>query len=298
MPTLTVYVANCLIGGEEATCNPDGSWIKNVVRFNCGGRDFCFHQRADVARGDTQALRGHFCETTTVDVENVTQAQLGKVLETLDAICWLLSFATQSRVVRYGYNFPKDSVNSQFSAVSGVANDFRPPLDPRDTTSVKRFIEQTYPTYRLLQKKRKLAAIFDYLIQSDRMSQPTEIRLLILFATLENIKDTYARGQNIPYIKGYYRKPPISPGKPGAQYSFEDLLLKALQSVRMRKGLKQVKSLRNEIIHSGLSRKSHSRQMIMFERIQDLVREYIFRLLGYRGAFFTYALQGMGIRKI
>ena len=66
----------------------------------------------------------------------------------------------------------------------------------------------------------------------------------------------------------------------------------------MRKGLKQIVSLRNEIIHSGLSRKSHSRQMIMFERIQDLVREYIFRLLGYRGEFFTYASQGMAIRKI
>jgi hypothetical protein len=298
LPTLTAYVANCLIGGEEVTHNPDGSWIRDIVRFNCGGRVFCFHQRADVARGETQALRGHFCETTTVEVENVTEAQLGKVLEILDAICWLLSFATQSHVVKYGYNFPKDSINSQFSSVSGVANDFRPPLDPRDTTSVKRFIEQTYPTYRLIQKKRKLAAIFDYLIQSDRMSQPTEIRLLILFVTLENIKDTYARGQNIPYIKGFFRKQPINPGKSGAKYSFEDLLLEALQSVRMRKGLKQVISLRNEIIHSGLSRKSHSRQMIMFERVQDLVREYIFRLLGYRGDFFTYASQGMAIRKV
>ena len=298
MPTLTAYVANCLILGEEATWNPDGSGIRDIVRFNCGGWVFCFRQRADVAKGETQALRGVFCETSVVEVENVTQAQLAKVLEILDSICWLLSFATQSRVVRYGYNFPKDSVKVQFMAVSGVVNDFRPPLDPRDAASVKRFVEQTYPTYRLLQKKRKLAAIFDYLIQSDLMSQPTEIRLLILFVTLENIKDTYARGQNIPYVKGYYRKPSINPGKSGAQYSFEDLLLEALQSVRMRKGLKQVVSLRNEIIHSGLSRKSHSRQMIMFERIQDLVREYIFRLLGYRGEFFTYASQGMAIRKV
>ena len=189
MTTLTAYVANCLIGGEEVTHYPDGSWIRDVVRFNCGGRVFCFHQRTDVAKGETQALRGHFCETSTVDVENVTHAQLGEVLNALDAICWLLSFATQSRVVKYGYNFPKDSVNSQFSAVSGVANDFRPPLDPRDTVSVKHFIEQAYPTYRLLQRKRKLAAIFDYLIQSDRKSQPTEIRLLILFVTLENIRE-------------------------------------------------------------------------------------------------------------
>ena len=66
----------------------------------------------------------------------------------------------------------------------------------------------------------------------------------------------------------------------------------------MRRGLKQVVALRNEIIHSGLSRKPPGRQWQMYERIQDIVREHIFRLFGYRGEFFTYASQGTATRKV
>lgn len=115
---------------------------------------------------------------------------------------------------------------------------------------------------------------------------------------LENLKDTYARAAGIPYIKGFYRKPPSKPGNIGGQFGFEELLLEMLLSVGMRRGLKQVVTLRNEIIHSGLSRKPHARQLTMYERIQDLVREYIFRLLGYHGEFFLYASQGYATKKV
>jgi hypothetical protein len=71
-----------------------------------------------------------------------------------------------------------------------------------------------------------------------------------------------------------------------------------LRLVDMRRVLKPVVALRNEIIHSGLSRKSHTRQWRMYERIQDLVREYLFRLLGYHGEFFTYASGGMATRRV
>lgn len=286
------------MGGDEVTRHPDGSWTRDVVRFNCGGWEFRFRQRPDVAQGKIKPLKGTLCETSTVEVENVTPIQLASVLETLDAICWLLSFATQSRVVCYGHNFPSGSKTGHFKSVTGTANHFRPPINPYDTSAIKSFIQQAYPTYQRLCKKRKLPVVFDYLVQAERPSQPTEIRLLLLFIALENIKDTFAKEKGLPYLKGFYRKLPGRSGKLGATLSFEELLLQALCSVGMRRGLKQVVALRNEIIHSGLSRKPHSRQWRMYERLQDIVREYIFRLLGYRGEFFTYASHGTAIRKV
>lgn len=286
------------MGGAEVTHRPDGSWIRDVVRFKCDRWEFCFRQRTDIAHGKTEPLRGSLCETTTVEIGSVHPDDREKALATLEAICWLLSFATQSRVLCYGYEFPEGTTTAQFKSVVGIANAFRPPFDLHDTNSIKAFVEQAYPTYCKLSKKRKLSAVFDYLDQAERPSQPTEIRLLLLFITLENLKDTYARAAGIPYIKGFYRKPPSKPGKNGGQFGFEELLLQMLLSVGMRRGLKQVVTLRNEIIHSGLSRKSHARQWKMCERIQDLVREYIFRLLDYHGEFFLYASRGYATKKV
>ena len=127
---------------------------------------------------------------------------------------------------------------------------------------------------------------------------PTEIRLLLLFIAIESVEDTFARAKSIPYSKGYFRKPPTRPGKPGATYGFEAFLLKMFADVGMRTGVKRIVQLRNEIIHSGLSRKPHSRQWAMYERIHDLVREYIIRLLRYHGGYLTYASQGNRAVKI
>jgi hypothetical protein len=286
------------MGGEEITHQPDGSWIRDIVRFKCNGREFIFRQRRDVALAKTETLKGTFCETSIVEVEGVKTTQLDSVLNALDAICWLLSFVCQSRVMRYGYCFPTATTHGHFRSVSGTANNFRTALDLHDAVAVKSFVEQAYPAFCRFEKKRKLAAVFDYLAQAERPNQPTEIRLLLLFVTLESLKDTYARETGIPYIKGFFRKPPRKHGKLGAAFSFEELLQQMLRSAGMRRGLKQVITLRNEIIHSGLSRRPHSRQWQMYERIQDIVREYIFRLLNYHGNFFTYSSGGMTVRMV
>lgn len=298
MPKLTAYIANCLMGGAEITHRPDGSWIRDVVRFKCDRWEFCFRQHADIAHGKTESLRGTLSKTTTVEIDDVRHSDKEQVLTTLDAICWLLSFATQSQVLCYGYEFPEGTTTAQFKSAAGIANAFRPPFDLRDPNSIRAFVEQAYPAYRKLNKTRKLPVVFDYLDQVEHPNQPIEIQLLLLFITLENLKDTYARTAGIPYIKGYYRKPPKTSGKTGEKFGFEELLHEMLLSVGMRRGLKQVVTLRNEIIHSGLSRKSHARQWTMCERIQDLVREYIFRLLDYQGEFCTYASRGYATKKV
>jgi hypothetical protein len=295
MSTLKAYVANCLIAGDEFTHHPDGSMIRDVVRFKCNKWEFKFRQHPSVVRREFEQFKDNFCKTTTVEVENVSPNQIKSVLKTLENICSLLSFACQSEVVCYGHEFQE---TGHFESVSGTANSFRPPIEINNGVSIKHFIEQSYPAFHKLHNKRKLSVVFDYLVHADKFDQPTEISLLLLFVALENLKDTYAKAQGIPYINGWYRKYSATQGKYGAKYNFEELLNLMMKSVRMRRSLNQVIALRNEIIHSGLSQKSNLQQWRMYERIQDIIREYIIRVLDYKGEFFTYTSQGMLPKKV
>ena len=295
MVTLTAYVANCIMAGDEITHLPDGSWIRDVVSFKCNKWEFKFRQHRNVVQSEIEPLKGTFCETSTVEVEGVNPNQVDKVLKTLDDICWLLTFACQSRVLCYGYEF---ETTKHLKSVFGSTNYFRPPIEIKDGAVIKDFIEQTYPVFHKLNKKRKLTVIFDYLVEADKLNQPIEVRLLLLFVTLESLKDTYAKEKGYPFIKNHYRKPARELNKSGESFKFEELLLQMLQSVNMRRSLKQVVALRNEIIHSGLSRKPHSRQWEMYERIQDIIREYLIRVLAYDGAFYTYASAGTLSKKV
>lgn len=288
MADLKAFVANCLMGGDEIT--RDGtSWTRDLVTFTCAGFQFTFRQAKNVVAGNIEELKGTFAETSEVVVKDVAESQVQKARETLEKICWLLSFAGMCRVICYGYEYPASSGHTHFSSVVGAANYFRPSIDIRNGRTVKEFVEQTYDQYFRLEKSRKLNVVIDYLVQAERPGQPTELKLILAFVALESLKDTYARSISIPYVKHYFRKPTTRISGIGAKFTFEELLEKTLRAVQMRKGLKRVIRLRNEIIHSGLSRKPHARQWAMYEGIHDLMREYVVRLLGYRGYYLTYA---------
>lgn len=295
MPKLTAYIANLLIGGHEVTHISSDSWIRDIIRFNCDGREFLFRQNLDAISSKVRSPVGTLCETTVVEVENINPSDLAETLKTINAICWLLSFATQSRVVCYGHDYSDGETLGSRQAVIGVANHFRPVFDFNNSGLIKSFIEQTYSTYKQLVEKRKLYAVFEYLYQAERATQPTEIRLLLLFISLENLKDTFAKDTGIPFIEGAFRKPKMQRERIGKTYSFRELLTKMLRAVHMRSELQQMVNLRNEIVHSGLSHKSHSEQIAIYQEVLDLLREYILRLLNYRGDYQTYSMQTLTI---
>lgn len=54
----------------------------------------------------------------------------------------------------------------------------------------------------------------------------------------------------------------------------------------MKRGLKRIIKLRNEIIHSGLSRLSFSSKISLYNRGHDIIREYLLRLLNYQGRYY------------
>lgn len=290
MADLRVLVANCLVAGDKIT-HRDDSWVRNIVEFVCSGQVVVFTQSDLVAKGSYGNLTGRFCETSDVLISNVPPSRLQRTLRLIDRLCWLLSFASMSHVLWYGYDYPAGSPTGLRRSVSGAVNDFRPVFDVRDTSMVQSFIEQAYPAYEQLEISRKLHVVIDYLVRADMPGQPTEFRLLLAFVTLESLKDTYARSRGIPYVAGAFRKGP-NPSRKSAKYGFEELLKAMLKDVRMRRGLKTIVRLRNEIVHSGISRLSHKSQSAIYGRAQDLIREYLLRLLGYHGSYLTYASAG------
>lgn len=285
MSDLRAYVANCLIGGHTITQN-GGSWTRDTVELNCDGQIVVLKQKAGVVTGSVSELRGRFCETTEILVKNIPPDDVPKTLAVIDRICWLLSFAGLSSVLCYSYDYPDGSIHKVRDTVLRVANFFRPTLEIRDGGVIKSFVEQTYPNFVRLEKSRKLNVVIDYLLQAERQNQPTECRLIFAFVLLESLKDTYARSKAIPYLKGFFRKQ-STPN--GAKYSFEELLHMMFREVRMRRGLKRIVKLRNEIIHSGLSQRSHHQRWVMYEKVHDLLREYILRLLGFHGTYLVYS---------
>jgi hypothetical protein len=103
---------------------------------------------------------------------------------------------------------------------------------------------------------------------------------------MENLKESFARSRSIPYVKGFFRE---SSATNARKYGFEELVQLMLRDVGMRRGLKRIVKIRNEIVHSGLYLKPHATRWAAYERIHDLLREYVLRLLGYTGDYRTYA---------
>jgi hypothetical protein len=224
-------------------------------------------------------------------VRNVPKPQVKRLCELMCDLACLLSFASVSSVDYFGYEYPHGSGNIEWWKTGGVARCFRPTIDIHNATMVKHFISTTWSSYQRQKRSRRLHLPVRYLVQADR-ELSIELKLVIAFITFENLKDTFARWQRIPYHKNYFRKRSSPPKKDLAKepkYSFEELLDLMFRDAGMHRGLKRVVKMRNRIIHSGVTRMSHDRSWAMYERCHDLLREYLLRILDFRGLYIGYA---------
>lgn len=292
-PALRAYLTNCLVGGQTVTRNGDRT-IRDTIAFECGGRTFVLKQRAEVIHKPSD-FAGTCSVTSELLVPDVKPNEVISALKAVDRICWLLSLAGLSKVVPLGHDYPDGSANQVRRNVVGVAQFFRPTIDIRRGSVVKSFLEQTYPTYVRLEKVRQLSVVVDYLVQAERPDQPTECKLIFGFVLLENLKHSFARSVPLHYEKGAFRK---GTHAKAAKYGFEELLHLMLKEVKMRRGLKRLVKLRNDIVHSGLSGNTHSQNFRMYELLHDLLREYLLRLLSYQGEYLTYASAGSATNTI
>lgn len=291
---LRASVANCLMGGDSITHTGD-SWIRDLVEFDCGGYQFKFRQKPEVINRDFDRYKGTFFETTEVTVAGVAEDKVQEVKTAIERICWLLSFAGTCQVVPFEYEYPNGSGLTHTFAVLGAAQYFRPVFEISDGTQVKSFVEQTYNQYARLEQQRKLNVIVHYLNQAEAPApQPMEIKLILVFVALESLKHTFAESQGIPF-DGFFRKSTLNRNGKYLTYYFGELVKMMLAEVGMTYDLAAAKKLRDNLIHSGLSVEPYNVQSALYADVHDLIREYLLRLLGYRGCYSPYAFERRGV---
>ena len=292
MSDLRAHVCNCLVKGESVTDREDGSFIRDHIQFSLDGITYDLYQKKEVIFESASNFKNCWNHTTDIIARAIDEDDVDGVKTKIVDICNLLSFVCGSRVWPFEYEFPDGPMMGSHSSMLGTTESFRPVLEIVDGKAVRVFIEKTWFQYQKLKRKRKLPEIIDYLVKAELPQQPVELKLLIVFIVLEGLKDTYAKVNRIPFIKGRFKKvstPPRPNVKKEPPYGFEELLTLMLKDVKIRKGLKRIVGLRNEIIHSGLSRRSDDSNWRTYENSQDIVREYILRLLGYTGSWYPYS---------
>jgi hypothetical protein len=107
MSELVAYIGNCLIGGEEFSTYPDGTRTRDIIRLTVDGRNVLLRQNPDfIRKSGIQDFKGQFVPVTSFLFQEAEEEDIPALLQLSNLICELLSFATESRVVLYGHDFP------------------------------------------------------------------------------------------------------------------------------------------------------------------------------------------------
>ena len=291
MSDYCAFLSNCLAIGVQRSQSPKGGWIRDKIEWNLGHYKVILQQNEPVITQSVKKLSNKWIDSSKVIISNVALNKISEAENIAKDLAYMLSFAGMSQVWVYGYEYPMGSGKKHCYPKRGVADFYRPTFDITDGSNIENFINQCWPTYRKLKRKRKLNVVFEVLIFSVASLLPLEIRLVSLFMVLESLKDTFAKSKGIPYHKGFYRKvgsPPRSNLSKEPKYSFEELLSLMLKEKGIRKGLKRIIRLRNDLIHSCVSKRPYNSQLKTFENCHEIIRKYILSLLAYKGSYCSY----------
>lgn len=289
MSDFRAVLVNALICGEEQSQQSDGSSVRNLIRLRLGSRDVEILQSPDLVSARWGDVTGRQIDTTQIVIRALPAGDVPEALSLARAVASLLSMATCSEVRVRTY----EHLEAEPLAVSwGIVGDtwfFCPTIETNDGASVRRFLEQCWPQYMLLREERMLDVVFDYYVVSQKPGNPIELRLITSFVLLENLKHSFARQRAYPFIDGYYRRRGATAEAPGKPLGFKKLLGEMLRSVGMTNPLVSIVKLRNELIHSGVASLTYEEHQTILNDSQDLIREYLLRLLDYRGPYIPYS---------
>ena len=284
------FLANYLPKGTEWSRLPDGKQILNRLPLKVGGFGMEIVNRPANFFISGSKLQGRCVHTADIVVENVKDNQVKRLEKIIAEVAELLSFATTSQVAQFGHRFGHDA--RQRMDVRGVVIVGRPAICDLHGSRIRDFIEQVWPTYHRIRKQRRLHIVIDYVVTTEQPDLPIEFEILASSATLECLKSTYAKFAGYKFVKGAWRKisspPKANPGKE-LQVRFEKLLNEMGTAVSMRPIQKRIIQLRNDVIHNGFSTWSVQRQLKVTYAARQFVREYLLRLLGYKGTYYRYA---------
>lgn len=281
MADFIAYVANCLIWGEhELKCLSLSLENKNITILQ---NPFIINENKL-----RDKFHGYFVKSTIIKVADVELNEVDEVKKIIRSLCNLLSFITCSEVVFYGQKYPRHT--SYWNGV-GKTNIYHPLVEIKDGKLVREFIETTWNKFRQIEQSRELWHIFDYIHHAIYPGPKVESKLVFSFITLESLKYTYAINKPIPsdkrgFLKPNKRKLWFFRSNKKKYYRFEELLDLMLKEVGIiNTKLKSLVKLRNEIIHSGLSKNDFSTNFRLYKETQNLIREYLIKLLGYNGYY-------------
>ncbi len=289
MADLRAVLVNAVFTGEEWTEQADGSSVRNVIRLQLAGRRIELVQAPELFDANKRELQGRQVETTTMIIRDLPAEEVSAGLDLAKGVASLLSVATCSEVRVCAYDHPEASPSRSIWAVVGNTWRFCPTIETADGARVRSFLEQCWPQYKLLREERMLDVVFDYYVVSQKPGYPIELRLITAFVLLENLKHTFAKQRGYPFIDGYYRHRDATAAVPGKPLRFKKLLGEMLRAVAMANPLVSIVKLRNELIHSGVASLSFEEHQAILNDCQDLLREYLLRLLAFRGPFSPYS---------
>lgn len=266
MSNLRAYVMNSKVQGESFSEEVDGKVVRDTSVFTCEGQRFILQTKPE--------------QLAEILVENVAPEQVTATMEAIERICWLLAFATQSQVACNGHNYPDGTPTKVHNSIHRPGQNADPVIDPADGAAIRKFVDQTYPQYKALESARSLKVVIDYMLQAARPGLPMECKLVFLSVLLENLKHTYGTHQQYAFRSGKFIDPATN-----ASLSFKVMMTRMFGAEGMAPSLKPLVDLRNEVLHTGVASLTHAQQKLQYDAATDLIREYLLRLLGFKGNF-------------
>jgi hypothetical protein len=307
MAVIEAKIVNLIGWGEVARAyrtKKTKGWRRDTCQVKLGRHTVTIKQRKKALEPKNRnALRGQTIDSSTMRVSHVKTFEEGE--DIVVDICWLLSFATQSHVVAYNLKFGK---RLRGHSVAGTYNSWRPPFG-NGIGSLTDFLKQTWPNYQRLKSQQPIHAFIHMLDASDISGRVMESSISFSMQVLESIKSYWAindgprhgitESPQGRFVKGRNNGVP-----------FKDLLELTLKSVGMQlpPSITTIIRLRNALIHRGFVGEAdqvtayifgplkpgalHEEMFKVMEEVHDTIREYLLRLLGYKGDFWLYSGRG------
>ncbi|MGY5391643.1 hypothetical protein [Acinetobacter sp. NigerLNRRAM0016] len=280
MENLEVFLINLFMLGENFS-NHNNQRIRDTTVIECEGFKFEFKQ-LNIHLKQSEFINQSLI-TTKITIENISSDQVEHVLEVIDDLCWLLSFAQQSPVRRYSHKIGSAEYGTNCSGA--VVNPLRTIIEDSGK-EIRNFIEQTYPTFKKLKSIRQLTVVFGYLCEANRSTLALEITLISHYVAIENLKNTFALEQGYKYKDGKYSHNLYG------KCSSTEMTKRMFEAVQFnREEIAPFLKKRNKMIHEGIllpfGDENYMEQAIEDRRdVSDLLRKYLLTLLNYKGAYY------------
>lgn len=308
MQNLEIFLINLFMRGEEFPQHNKQPQQSSTI-IECEGFKLEF-QQLDLSINQKDCINKNIV-TTKVTIENVNSSQIEHLLNIVDDLCLLLSFAQQSPIRRCGY---KIGSNEQWISCTAYLTNPYTPIIRNYGADIRIFLEHSYPIFKKIKDTRQLNVVFSYLCEANRFGTALEISLISHYVAIENLKHTFALANGYKYSRQHFTHkdfppldhPPLNLDeywkpkgkrkkyvhKTHGQVSSSEMILRMFEASHFnRDEITPFLTKRHQMIHEGIllpvGDHNYMEQAIEDRRdVSDLLRKYLLTLLNYKGAYY------------